>query len=209
MAAMAPRTWTALASLLAVAACEPRVEEPSPPPSRASANSAVVASGGPVPASADPLAGRCVRPLPAQPARPKPSPAASCPPDPTGRPDLRVAKVRIPAAGAEVRVEVAQRDEHRMRGLMYRTSMAPDQGMLFIFEQRQPLRFWMRNTCLPLDMLFIDQDGLIVGIEENVPTLNDNGYQVGCPGQYVLEVNAGWSRTHGVKPGQFVQIEGL
>jgi hypothetical protein len=96
-----------------------------------------------------------------------------------------------------------------MRGLMYRTSMADDRGMLFVFERRTVQRFWMKNTCIPLDMLFIDQDGLIVGIEENVPTLNTNSYQAGCPSLYVLEVNAGWCANNGVEPGQRVRLEGL
>jgi len=78
--------------------------------------------------------------------------------------------------------------------------------MLFVFPNRQNQRFWMRNTCVPLDMLFIDSDGLIVGIEENVPTMNDYIYQVGCPSVFVLEVAAGWARRHNVKSGQFVRI---
>jgi uncharacterized membrane protein (UPF0127 family) len=96
-----------------------------------------------------------------------------------------------------------------MRGLMYRTRLDENAGMLFVFEEREELRFWMRNTCLPLDMLFIDDDGLIAGIEENVPTLNDDGYGVGCKASYVLEVNAGWARRHAVKAGQHVAIDGL
>ncbi|HEX7602742.1 MAG TPA: DUF192 domain-containing protein, partial [Polyangiaceae bacterium] len=61
---------------------------------------------------------------------------------------------------------------------------------------------WMHNTCISLDMMFIDEDGTIVGILENVPTLNDEARTVGCPSRYVLEVNGGWSRRHGVSAGQ-------
>jgi len=92
---------------------------------------------------------------------------------------------------------------------MYRTELAEEQGMLFSFERAQVMRFWMRNTCLPLDMLFIDRAGFVVGIEENVPTMNDDTYGVRCLATHVLEVNAGWSRRHGVKPGETVKIEGL
>jgi uncharacterized membrane protein (UPF0127 family) len=58
-------------------------------------------------------------------------------------------------------------------------------------------------------MLYIDDDGLIVGIEENTPTLSDDTFEVGCASKYVLEVNAGWTRSHGVKAGQRVRIEGI
>jgi uncharacterized membrane protein (UPF0127 family) len=64
----------------------------------------------------------------------------------------------------------------------------------------------MHNTCIPLDLLFIDEDGLIVGIVESAPTLNDDSRGVGCPSRFVLEVNAGWSRRHGVRPGQRVRL---
>jgi len=117
--------------------------------------------------------------------------------------------VVFPAAGVAVRVEVTRAFEERARGLMFRTDLPEDEGMLFIFRQRLDHSFWMKNTCLPLDMLFIDGDGLIVGIEENVPTLNEASYRVGCPSQLVLEVNAGWSRRHGVMAGQKVEIGGL
>lgn len=82
--------------------------------------------------------------------------------------------------------------------------------MLFIFEDERELGFWMRNTCIPLDMIFASSDGTIVGIEENVPTLNDDHYAPGdCPARYVVEVNAGWSRRHGVKAGQKLIFGGL
>jgi len=93
---------------------------------------------------------------------------------------------------------------------MFRKELGEHQGMLFIFEEERELAFWMRNTCLPLDMLFVGSDGTIVGIEENVPTLNDGHYAPGaCKARYVLEVNAGWSRRHGVKAGQKMLLGGL
>jgi hypothetical protein len=67
----------------------------------------------------------------------------------------------------------------------------------------------MHNTCIPLDMLFIDDDGLIVGIEENTPTMSDDTFSVGCSSKYVLELNAGWCRRHGVVAGQKVRFDGL
>ena len=106
----------------------------------------------------------------------------------------------------QVEVELARTDAERSRGLMFRTSMATDAGMLFSWNAEQIRSFWMRNTCIPLDMLFIAADGLIVGLLEQVPTLNDDSRSVRCPAAHVLELNAGWARGHGVKAGQRVQL---
>jgi MYXO-CTERM domain-containing protein len=157
-------------------------------------------------------AARCIWPTPDTPARPTPpkGPDPRCPADPDQAPKLRRATVRVAGLDATVEVEIAERDEHRQRGLMYRTKLAENAGMLFLFEDERDLAFWMRNTCLPLDMLFIAKDGVIVGIEENVPTLNDDNYRPGeCQARYVLEVNAGWSRRHGVKAGHKVIFSGI
>jgi uncharacterized membrane protein (UPF0127 family) len=105
-----------------------------------------------------------------------------------------------------VDAEIAQEDEERQRGLMYRTSLGEDEGMLFIFEIERELSFWMRNTCLPLDMIFISADGTIVNIEENTPTLTDENFESGCKARYVLETNAGWTRKNGVKAGMKVKL---
>ncbi len=102
-------------------------------------------------------------------------------------------------------VELALNENEHAKGLMYRTSLAEDRGMLFVME-RKVQHFWMKNTCLPLDMLFIDADGTISGILENVPTLNEDERTIGCPTTYVLEVNAGWTRRHGVRPGSQVTL---
>jgi uncharacterized membrane protein (UPF0127 family) len=214
-----PRLCAALAAALlarGATGCERRIEEPvgpavgqgRPKPSAAPQEPAgprAVESLGAAPS-------RCIRPTPPEPARKlaRPGPDPACPADPTAPPDLRTGKVVFLEANApDVLVEIAQKDEERMRGLMYRKSMGQAQGMLFVFEERRNHTFWMRNTCIPLDMLFIDADGTIVGIEENTPTMNDSTFEVGCPSVYVLEVNAGWSRSHGVAAGQKVKIEGV
>lgn len=90
---------------------------------------------------------------------------------------------------------------------MYRTELESDRGMLFSWSEERPRSFWMKNTCIPLDMLFIDADANIVGILENVPTLNLRSRSIRCPAAHVLEVNAGWTREHGVLAGQKVEIE--
>jgi uncharacterized membrane protein (UPF0127 family) len=105
-----------------------------------------------------------------------------------------------------VLAEHALTEQAKERGLMYRTELPEDGGMLFTWDDERPRRFWMRNTCLPLDMLFIDAKGTIVSILEQVPTLNTLPRPSGCPARHVLEVNAGWARSHGVRAGQKVQI---
>ena len=161
----------------------------------------------PIPSTGD--AGRCVLPTPhaAPPAVP-PGPAPSCPPDPEGGPGkLPVVKVAFPeVGGVAVEAELVRSEHDTMRGLMYRKSMGADHGMLFDLTVRDDHKFWMHNTCIPLDLLYVDEDGLIAGIVENAPTMNDESRGVGCPSRWVLEVNAGWSRRHGVKAGQRLKL---
>jgi uncharacterized membrane protein (UPF0127 family) len=136
--------------------------------------------------------------------------AAQCPKDPSGNltlPKGRVTFVDAPGAPA-VDVELARDDASRERGLMYRTSMPPDAGMLFSWQDERIRSFWMHNTCIPLDLLYITKDGTIAGILEQVPTLNDAPRRVACPVAHVLELNAGWARAHGAAPGMKVKIEG-
>jgi uncharacterized membrane protein (UPF0127 family) len=109
-------------------------------------------------------------------------------------------------SGVAVEAELVRSEHDTMRGLMYRRSMSADHGMLFDLRVREDHKFWMHNTCIPLDLLYIDEDGLIVGIAENAPTMSDDSIGVGCPSRWVLEVNAGWSRRHGVKAGQRLNL---
>jgi uncharacterized membrane protein (UPF0127 family) len=151
---------------------------------------------------------RCVIPLANEPAA-RAKKAETCPRDPTGPLALPKGYVRFPEAPGSPRIDVefAVDPAHKERGLMYRTSMPDEQGMLFSWSDEQVRTFWMRNTCIPLDMMFIAADGFITGILEEVPTLNDSPRSIACPAGYVLEVNAGWSRAHGVKPGTKIIIE--
>jgi uncharacterized membrane protein (UPF0127 family) len=137
-------------------------------------------------------------------------PASSCPAEPEGAPPLAVATVRfLDAPGRPgVRVEVARSNAQRARGLMYRTSLSEDEGMIFVWSEEAPRSFWMHNTCVALDMLFVDREGYIAGILEQVPTLNDLPRAVPCPAQFVIETKAGFCRRHGVSPGQRVAIDG-
>lgn len=171
----------------------------------AAAKSVAAATHGERPA---PRAPACLEPLPEM-APPKASRASTCPPDPGDPGGLGRGWVTFAdAPGApRVTVEIAESGGARERGLMYRTSMPEDQGMIFSWTEEAPRTFWMHNTCIPLDMLFIAKDGTILGVREEVPVLNDAPRGVRCPAAHVLEVNAGYVRAHGIAPGQHVRVE--
>jgi uncharacterized membrane protein (UPF0127 family) len=110
---------------------------------------------------------------------------------------------------ARFSVELAITNKERERGLMFRDKMDDDAGMLFLFEREKVNSFWMKNTHLPLDMLFISSDGTIVGIVENAEPLTLTGRSVGKPSRYVLELNAGTCAKRGIATGQHVRFEGV
>lgn len=128
----------------------------------------------------------------------KPAPAR--PPAP---PPARTGLVLFQTAGGEVavRVEIADTDEARARGLMYRRSLPADEGMLFIFPEETWLSFWMRNTYIPLDMIFINGAQEVVGVVENATPLTDTPRAVPRPSRFVVEVNAHFARTKGIGVG--------
>lgn len=110
------------------------------------------------------------------------------------------------AKGAQrFKVELADTDESRARGMMFRTSMAPDAGMLFDFKQEQPASFWMRNTLIPLDMLFIKSDGVILNIHQRAIPRDETGISSAGPVQAVLELNGGTASRLGIRPGDRVE----
>lgn len=108
-----------------------------------------------------------------------------------------------------VKVEVVRTPETRARGLMYRRELAADAGMLFIFERQETQSFWMKNTYLPLDMIFIDDERRVVGVVHDAEPLTTTSRSVDEPSRYVLEVNAGFARRHGVATGTVVTFEGV
>jgi uncharacterized membrane protein (UPF0127 family) len=88
-------------------------------------------------------------------------------------------------------VEVMRTGPQRERGLMFRRFLPDDRGMLFDFKSEQPLMMWMKNTYLPLDMIFISRSGKVVGIAQNTEPLSERIISSGAPASAVLEVNAG------------------
>jgi uncharacterized membrane protein (UPF0127 family) len=101
--------------------------------------------------------------------------------------------------------EIADDDAERARGLMFRREMARDHGMLFEFEAARPQSFWMRNTHLSLDRIFIGADGRIVNIAENATPYSDAPIPSAGPAIGVLEINAGLSRELGIAAGDRVR----
>jgi len=122
------------------------------------------------------------------------------------RPETRTLRIHT-AAGTTVNyhVEVATTSARQHRGLMFRKSMTPDHGMLFVYHRSQTLYMWMKNTYLPLDMLFIDEHGRIATIAAHARPLNTDIISSGTPVRAVLELNAGEADRHGVKVGDRVE----
>jgi len=112
----------------------------------------------------------------------------------------------VQAAGGAHRfaVEVALTPVHRERGLMYRTELPADGGMLFIHGEERVLHMWMKNTLIPLDMLFLAADGTIVRIAEETEPLSTRAISSGEPAKGVLELKGGTARRLGIVPGDRV-----
>ena len=103
-----------------------------------------------------------------------------------------------------IHAEVAQTPEQRAIGLMFRPTMAPQDGMLFVFEEPATQCFWMRNTLLPLSAAFIADDGSIVNIADMKPQTDDSHCSA-KPVRFVLEMNQGWFAKRGLKAGSKLQ----
>jgi hypothetical protein len=101
-------------------------------------------------------------------------------------------------------VEMATTEPQRERGLMFRKELPQGQGMLFDFFTDQPVSFWMHNTYIPLDMIFIRHDGVIMRIAENTKPMSDDLVPSGAPVRAVLEVIGGTARELGIKAGDKV-----
>jgi uncharacterized membrane protein (UPF0127 family) len=101
-------------------------------------------------------------------------------------------------------VEVVDTNEGRAQGLMFRTALAPDAGMLFDFKESRPVSFWMQNTLIPLDMLFIRHDGTIANIHVNAKPMDPTSIPSDGPVEFVLEIPGGRSAEVGIKAGDTV-----
>jgi len=115
----------------------------------------------------------------------------------------------IETGGRELKFEVdlATNDAERAHGLMFRKSLAPYEGMLFDFYREEPVSFWMKNTLIPLDMIFIAGDGTIRHIHSNAVPLSTDTIPSRFPVRGVLEINGGSAKLLGIKPGDKVRHE--
>jgi uncharacterized membrane protein (UPF0127 family) len=106
----------------------------------------------------------------------------------------------------KIAIEIADNDAKREQGLMYRKTMADTNGMLFLFAVSEPQNFWMHNTYIPLDIIYIDENRQIVTIARNCKPLNDTDIPSVKSAQYVVEVNGGFCDQYGVKEGDYVSF---
>lgn len=111
--------------------------------------------------------------------------------------------------GQTVNVEVVRSLEKQALGLMYRTEMAADHGMLFIYPHAMPMSFWMKNTKIHLDIIYFDQNLKLINISANTPpcrTATCPGYPSSGPAQYVLEINGGLAAQWKLEPGDLLEL---
>ena len=129
---------------------------------------------------------------------------AACKTTPTPTPTVTVdtGERKIP-----FKVELAVTPQEHERGLMYREHLDPDAGMLFISESPRRQVFWMKNTLIPLDMIFIGADWRIAGVVENAEPKTLTAREVAAPSQYVLEIRGGLAARYGIRAGQTVDFQ--
>lgn len=106
----------------------------------------------------------------------------------------------------QIDIEIADEDMSRQQGLMWRKTMLEDEGMLFIMDSLEPQAFWMLNTYLPLDIIFVDDKMQIVKIRPNTKPQSLDQVASEVPALYVVEVKAGFCQRHGVKEGDKIQF---
>jgi len=102
-----------------------------------------------------------------------------------------------------IKAEVASTDAEREQGLMFREKMGPNEGMLFVFPAPAAVCMWMKNTLLPLSVAFMDEQGKIINIEDMKPQTLDS-HCGNKPVRYALEMNLGWFKQKGIKPGSSI-----
>ena len=133
---------------------------------------------------------------------PEPTPAA---PEIPFRVDGSLEFVRVGETLLSLDIEIADTDSLRERGMMQRTSFPPESGMLFLFDHQEIRQFWMGNTPLSLDLLFISNDSTIVDIAKYARPYSDEPIVGGAPAQFVLEVPGGFADTRGIVEGDKVR----
>jgi uncharacterized membrane protein (UPF0127 family) len=146
---------------------------------------------------------------PSSEARPT-SPTAQTGPAPQPQtPAMPKVHLSAPQGDVVVDVEIVSTPAQIERGLMFREHLPPDQGMLFLMTEERNWPFWMHNTLIPLDLIYIARDLTIAGIVENAEPRTDTLRDVGKPSLFVLEVNGGFCAAHKIAAGAKVQFDGV
>jgi uncharacterized membrane protein (UPF0127 family) len=130
-------------------------------------------------------------------------------PPPRAQVSARVHITGSDGADHAVRVEVVRTEAEVHKGLMYRKHLDADGGMLFFMGVEEQQTFWMKNTYISLDMIFITSDMHVAGVSANTVPLSEELSFVDKPSLYVLEVNAGWAKANGVGEGARVSFENI
>lgn len=115
-------------------------------------------------------------------------------------------RIELSAGIHRIHAEVAYTDAMRQQGLMHRRAMAPQDGMLFVFEQSERFCMWMKNTYLPLSVAFLDEAGTILNVEDMAPQ-TESSHCAAKPARYALEMNLGWFSQRGLRAGS--KISGI
>ena len=126
---------------------------------------------------------------------------AGCAPD--------TVELRGPAGVQRFSVEIADSEAERSKGLMFREKMSASAGMLFVYDQPKHAYFWMKNTPLPLDMVFADASGLVTAVHSNAVPLDEAPIDGGPGVAVVLEINAGLAKRMGIAPGSVLRSAAL
>lgn len=134
------------------------------------------------------------------------APTTAATPPPAPMPKVRLSS---PQGDVPVDVEIVSTTAQIERGLMYREHLPPDQGMLFLLPEEKDWPFWMQNTLIPLDIIFIARDMTIAGVAANAEPRSETLRQVGKPSVYVLEVNGGFCAAHKIGAGTKVAFDGV
>lgn len=122
---------------------------------------------------------------------------------------VRVSFANANAEAPGVTVEVVQSANAIKQGLMFRKELPADHGMLFLMKREKDWSFWMKDTLIPLDMIFITRELTVAGIVDRATPGSNDFRRVGVPSLYVLEVNGGWAERNGVPIGAKVRFENL
>jgi uncharacterized membrane protein (UPF0127 family) len=122
-----------------------------------------------------------------------------------GSAESRLPTTRVSMGSESFNLEVAYRPEDQETGLMNRKSMADDHGMIFVFPAERNLTFWMKNTLIPLDIVYLDRGGRVVSVKHMKP-LDETAVPSEGPAMYAVELNAGAAARAGVKAGDVVKV---